>query len=200
MKLLILGVFLAQFVTSVSMAKPIIFEASLVQTLKVKSWIMLIEQSNIGRKYLNFITSGNKQLIIRHNTYARMSAGKTLVPMTTATEDGRGVDEIEIELDLNMTLAGTHLVVGDNAELIHFVAPVNLFHEMSHAYHAMKGDFKASEVQAIQDENIFRQEWGSVIKCGTAKRSILSHDSSKELTYTDMLRLISALAQCYAIR
>jgi hypothetical protein len=52
------------------------------------------------------------------------------------------------------------MVYNARGELIDFTAAQNLYHEMAHAMHMMKGSWChfASEDQAIREENIFRRE------------------------------------------
>lgn len=59
---------------------------------------------------------------------------------------------------------GQYYVVHDkNKQRIHSPAPVSLYHELSHAYHLVVGDYpggEPGEVQAIADENVFRSQLG----------------------------------------
>ncbi len=169
------------FSPAVALALPIQVIGTAGQAPRVQSWLNLIGRTPIGRQYLQAVTAGPRRLQIVHSFYARSSAGKTLLPMTTATSDGRGVNDIQIEMDLTIPFEGSCRVLGADGGKVAFPAPVNLFHELSHAYHGMKGDTKAMfEVQAIIDENVFRAQYAALTKRPMPARDIYGHDSSSD--------------------
>lgn len=163
-------------------AKPIQCVCFPSQVNKVTQWIRTINKTEIGRNFLNAVKRGERRLQIVHDSSARLSAGKTLIPLTTATGDGRGVNSIQILMDLTMSARGTHLVKGEDFSWISFPAVINLFHEIAHAKHAMTGDTKTMfEIQAIIDENIFRAQLSKVLNQNFSQRLIDGHDASVEL-------------------
>jgi hypothetical protein len=96
------------------------------QQKNVVRWLDGIVRTQKGYATLqNIIESGHK-LTIRHSVVARMSAGRTIAPMTE------------------------NLINGQQ----------NLYHELAHAMHKMQGTWRYfnSEQQAIEEENIFRQQ------------------------------------------
>lgn len=137
----------------------IILEGTEKQQRKLKFWLQRISLHPHGYKTLEAIAKSDHQLTIAHSDAARMSAGRTIAPMTMDLSNGVGAS-VKIIFDANMPHSGTHWVFGMRNELVEFSAVVNLYHELAHAMHQMQGTWRyfASERQAIEEENIFRLE------------------------------------------
>jgi len=108
---------------------------------------------------LKAIEASGHTLTIKHSIAARLSSGRTIAPMTQKITNGEG-DDILIIFDADMDDRGSHRVFGVNNELIEFNAIQNLYHELAHAMHQMKGTWRyfASEKQTIEEENEFRKD------------------------------------------
>lgn len=129
------------------------------QLNRVVNWINEIKTYTIGSETMNAIESSQKKILIMHKKSAINSAGKTLAQASSNLANGVGV-EVVVQMNFNMPESGTHLVASKKHDLIPFTALQNFFHEMSHARHKTNGTFwmSAGEKQAINDENIFREE------------------------------------------
>lgn len=126
-------------------------------------WLDGIAATQKGRNILNAIIHSGHQLHISHSSHAKLSAGRTIAPMTEDLINGRGAS-VSIIFDGNMTDRGSHFVYNNQLKLIEFNAYQNLFHELAHAAHQMNGTWRyfASEKQAIEEENIFRKEFAKL--------------------------------------
>lgn len=142
------------FVTNVKL------QGSIIHIAKFKYWLNKISTVPIGKETLSTIINSQNSLKVISTTDARYSAGRTIAPMTEKLINGIG-DDVEIWFDGSITEAGSHLVYNSKKELIEFTAIVNLFHELVHAKHKMKGTwlYFDSEGQAIREENIFRAQY-----------------------------------------
>ncbi len=129
------------------------------QRKKILQWLNHIADVKKGRDTLIAIISSPHQLTIKHSDSAKLSAGRTIAPMTMDLINGKGAD-ITIIFYADMPDSGTHKVYNHKIELIEFNAVQNLYHELAHAMHQMQGTWRyfASEKQAIEEENIFRQQ------------------------------------------
>lgn len=122
-------------------------------------WLEGIAETQKGREILSKITTSGHQLHIAHSREAKLSAGRTIAPMTMDLINGKGAS-VKIIFDGNMNDKGSHFVYDEKLQYIEFTAYQNLFHELAHAAHQMNGTWRyfASEKQAIEEENVFRQE------------------------------------------
>ncbi|MGB5424593.1 MAG: hypothetical protein WBN03_20675 [Desulfobacterales bacterium] len=68
--------------------------------------------------------------------------------------------------------SGSHMVYNAQRMLIECTAIQNLYHELAHAMHMMKGSWRyfASEKQAIEEENIFRRDLASIQNTSVMER------------------------------
>lgn len=158
---------LTRFYTHKSLGKTfstnIVLRGNILHIAKFKYWLNEIVKIPVGEETLRTIVESGHTLTIEHNNHSRISAGRTLAPMTEDLINGIGAD-IEILFDASVTEAGSHLVYDTHGDLIEYTAIENLFHELSHAKHKMNGTWRYfdSEGQAIEDENIFRKEYNTI--------------------------------------
>ena len=131
------------------------------QAVKLFHWLDQIQLTESGAETLRAIKTSGHQLVIYHSESALLSAGVTGAPLSINLTNGRGEDAY-IKFYLNMDTQGSNCVLGKRGQYIEYTALQNLFHELSHARHKMKGTwlYFDSEGQAIRDENQFRAEWG----------------------------------------
>lgn len=129
------------------------------QQKNIVRWLDGIVITHKGRITLQKIINSGHQLTIRHSLAARLSAGRTIAPMTENLINGKG-ESVTITMDATMLDEGTHRVFNRHFSLIQFNAQQNLYHELAHAMHKMQGTWRYfnSEQQAIEEENIFRRE------------------------------------------
>ena len=129
------------------------------QTQRFIYWLDEIATTQKGRDTLAAIVRSGHTLTIQHSIKARLSAGRTIAPMTENLINKKG-ESVTIIFDADMPDAGSHRVYNRHFELIEFTALQNLYHELAHAMHQMQGTWRyfASEDQAIEEENIFRAE------------------------------------------
>lgn len=130
------------------------------QAVKIFHWLDLISLTDMGRKTLSEINATNHQLTIYHSEAALLSAGVTSAPLSSNLTNGKG-ESVEIKFYLDMEKEGTNCVLGEEGHYIKYTAIQNLFHELAHAKHKMRGTwlYFASEKQAIVEENKFRNDW-----------------------------------------
>ncbi|MCW8879447.1 MAG: type III secretion system effector protein [Kangiellaceae bacterium] len=131
------------------------------QAVKLFHWLDLIKLTEIGTETINAIETSGHQLTILHSSSALLSAGVTGAPLSSNLTNGVGED-VYIKFYLDMDDHGTNCVLAmDGKQYIEYTAIQNLFHELSHARHKMKGTwlYFDSEGQAIREENIFRMAW-----------------------------------------
>jgi len=129
------------------------------QTQRFINWLDEIATTTKGQNTLAAIIRSGHTLTIRHSIKARLSAGRTIAPMTENLINKKG-ESVTIIFDADMPDTGSHRVYNRRFELIEFTALQNLYHELAHAMHQMQGTWRyfASEDQAIEEENIFREE------------------------------------------
>lgn len=141
----------------------ITLEGSLLHIAKFKYWLNHIAKIHHGRSTLQAIINSGHTLVISHSSSARVSAGRTLAPMTDNLINGRG-ESVIILFDATVSERGSHMVFNGKRELIGYSAMTNLFHELAHARHKMNGTwlYFASERQAIEEENTFRRELAGI--------------------------------------
>lgn len=126
----------------------------------LQAWLDEIHETSVGQKVLKKINESPNRLLIRHSTYSVLTAGKTLAPLTFNLTNGIGEDVV-IEMNFNIPEQGSHIVRGLlSRDYIPFTAVQNLFHELVHAKHKMRGTLEIIRIeeQAIKEENIFRVE------------------------------------------
>lgn len=126
---------------------------------RLLAWLEAINNVDKGRDSLLAIMQSNHQLTIQHSVDARLSAGRTIAPLTEDLINKKGASVVII-FDADMPDEGSYRVYNENFELIEFTAVQNLYHELAHAMHQMQGTWRyfASEDQAIEEENIFREQ------------------------------------------
>lgn len=129
------------------------------QTQRFINWLDEIATTTKGQDTLAAIIRSGHTLTIQHSIKARLSAGRTIAPMTENLINKKG-ESVTIIFDADMPDTGSHRVYNRRFELIEFTALQNLYHELAHAMHQMQGTWRyfASEDQAIEEENIFRAE------------------------------------------
>lgn len=138
----------------------ITLQGQLLHIAKFKYWLNEISKIPIGMQTLQDIIKSGHTLTILNNKHARISAGRTRAPMTMDLINGTGAD-VEILFDATITEAGSHMVYNSRKILVEFTAVENLFHELVHAKHKMRGTWRYfdSEGQAIEEENVFREQY-----------------------------------------
>lgn len=143
----------AEFCTNITL------EGSLLHIAKFKHWLNEIDKVPHGRTTLEAIVASGHQLAIAHSSAARISAGRTQVPMSQNLINGNG-EPVTILLDASVSEQGSHMVFNSRRELIEYTAVENLFHDLAHACPKMNGFWRYfhSEAQAIEEENIFRRQ------------------------------------------
>lgn len=141
----------------------IVLKGSVSQKRRMTRWLNDIALAPKGYRTLKAIENTGHILTIKHSVAARLSSGRTIAPMTQKITNGQG-DSVTILFDASMEDRGTHRVFGTRNELIEFNAWQNLYHELAHAMHQMQGTWRyfASEQQAIEEENEFRQDWAKM--------------------------------------
>lgn len=127
------------------------------QKKELTRWLNDIAVVPKGYSTLKAIAKTPHTLTIKHSAAARLSAGRTIAPMTENLINGVG-ENVLIIFDAAMSDRGTHRVFNSANQLIEFNAIQNLYHELAHAMHKMQGTWRyfASEAQAIEEENEFR--------------------------------------------
>lgn len=122
-------------------------------------WLTEIASIPKGQHTLEAINQSGHILTIKHSLSARLSAGRTIAPMTENLINRTG-ESVTIVFDAESPDRGTHRVFNKHFKLIEFTAVQNLYHELAHAMHKMQGTWRyfASEAQAVEEENIFRRE------------------------------------------
>ena len=129
------------------------------EILKLKHWMDEIVRVPKGRDTLWAISRSNHDLVIRHSSFAVISAGRTLAPMTKNLTNGVGED-VEIKFNARIPDAGSHIMFDSKRRPIGYTAVQNLYHELAHAMHKMTGEwlYFDSERSAIKEENEFRRD------------------------------------------
>lgn len=140
----------------------IVLEGTPEQVIRISGWLDQIRTVPHGRATLQAILASGNSLTIRHSKWALMASGRTLAPSTGDLINGFGED-ILILFDVRIPDEGSHQVFDRAGRPIEFTAIQNLFHELVHARHQLNGTWRYwdSEGQAIEEENIFRAEYGA---------------------------------------
>jgi hypothetical protein len=129
------------------------------EIMRFSNWLDRIAEVPKGFRTLQEISKSGHELTIEHVHYAVTSAGRTQGPLSADLINGKGAD-VSILFNAHIPECGSHRVYNSRRELIEYSAIVNLYHELAHAMHMMKGTWRyfASERQAIEEENIFRTD------------------------------------------
>jgi hypothetical protein len=133
--------------------------ASQQQVEKMRHWFAQIAAVPKGLQTLRAIDESGHKLIITHSRYSIVSSGKASAPMSAALIDGRG-ESVDIYFNFEIPDDGSHRVFDTHRQPIEYTAVQNLYHELAHAMHMMRGTWRYahSERQAIDEENEFRQQ------------------------------------------
>ena len=147
----------------------VVLEASPSQIMRLSAWLDEIVRVPFGRETLEAIIDSGNQLTIRHSPWALHASGRTLAPVSRNLMNGHGED-VEILFDARIPEHGSHAVFDAAHNAIEFTAVQNLFHELVHARHLANGTWRYfdSEGQAIEEENLFRQQLGAYQNEGKA--------------------------------
>ncbi|NJN47596.1 MAG: hypothetical protein HC808_15220 [Candidatus Competibacteraceae bacterium] len=134
-------------------------QASPRNIIRLSRWLDDIFSVPHGKTMITDIIASGHRLLIRDSSWALNSSGRTLAPVSRNLTNGRGEDVV-ILFDARIPEQGSHWVFDRYGQRIQFTAVQNLFHELAHARHLMNGTwlYFDSEGQAIQEENLFRQQ------------------------------------------
>jgi hypothetical protein len=137
----------------------ILLKGTPYQIMRFSSWLDRISEVPKGYLTLKEISESGHELVIQHVRYAIISAGRTQGPLSADLINGKGAG-VSILFNAHIPELGSHMVYNTERKLIEYTAVENLYHELAHAMHMMKGTWRyyASERQAIEEENIFRKE------------------------------------------
>lgn len=126
---------------------------------KMRGWLEQIAAVPKGYQTLVAIQDSGHKLMIFHSRRSIISSGKASAPMSSNLTNGRG-ESIDIFFNFDIPDGGSHRVFDSSRSPIEFTAIQNLYHELAHAMHMMNGTwaYAKSELQAIQEENIFRRQ------------------------------------------
>ncbi len=154
-------------------------------------WLDQIATIHKGLDTLEQIAGSGHQLIIRHAPHALLSAGRTMAPMSPGLINGKG-ESVEIIFNAEIPDQGSHMVYNSQRHLIEYTAIQNLYHELAHAMHMMKGTWRyfKSEQQAIEEENDFRKDLalmqGKEPALRFGKRGVLIGDVDHTIAISEM--------------
>jgi len=129
------------------------------QVEKMRRWFEQIALVPRGYQTLVAIQQSGHKLIIFNSHRSVVSSGKASAPMTSNLINGVG-ESIDIFFSFDIPDSGSHWVFDRHHTKIEYSAIVNLYHELAHAMHMMNGTwaYAESELQAIQEENVFRRQ------------------------------------------
>lgn len=163
--------FLSPEIEKQSFGGSIYLEGSPQQIARFENWLGRIAEVEKGRQTLHSIRESGHELIIRHSKYAVISGGRTLAPNSENLTNGKG-ESATVLFSAHIQDSGSHMVYNSHREMIEFTAVQNLYHELAHAMHMMKGSWRyfASEAQAIEEENIFRRELALIQNTSVTER------------------------------
>jgi len=142
-----------------SYGRSISLHASKRQVEKMRQWFAEIASVPKGLETLQAIDRSDHKLIITHSSFSTVSSGKASAPMSSALIDGRG-ESVDIYFNFDIPDGGSHRVFDTRRQPIEYTAVQNLYHELAHAMHMMRGTWRyaRSERQAIDEENEFRRQ------------------------------------------
>lgn len=129
------------------------------QIKNLRKWLSQIARVPKGLDTLTAIQQSGHKLFIFHSIYSMISSGKTSAPASSNLINGKG-ESVDIHFNANIPDQGSHRVLDNSGNPIEYTATQNLYHELAHALHMMHGTWRyfKSEHQAIEEENIFRQQ------------------------------------------
>ncbi len=129
------------------------------QIKKLRKWIGQIAAVPKGLDSLIQIQKSGHKLFIYHSSFSMVSSGRTSAPASQNLINGKG-ESVDIHFNANIPDHGSHQVLGNRKSPIEYTAAQNLYHELAHALHMMNGTWRyfKSERQAIEEENVFRQQ------------------------------------------
>ena len=127
------------------------------QIAKMRAWMAQIADVPKGLDTLIKIDESGHKLLVFHSRHAMISSGKASAPLSSNLTNGRG-ESVDIYFNFDIPDNGSHQVFDTRRSPIEYTAIQNLYHELAHAMHMMKGTWRyaSSERQAIEEENIFR--------------------------------------------
>ncbi len=114
-----------------------------------------------------------------------------MAPMSPDLIKGKG-ESVEIIFNAEIPDQGSHMVYNSQRHLIEYTAIQNLYHELAHAMHMMKGTWRyfKSEQQAIEEENDFRKDLalmqGKEPALRFGKRGVLNGDVDHTIAISEM--------------
>lgn len=129
------------------------------QVANLRKWLQTIASVPKGLDTLIQIQQSGHKLFIFHSIYSLVSSGRTSAPASNNLINGKG-ESVDIHFNANIPDSGSHQVYSNTRQPIEYTAAQNLYHELAHALHMMKGTwlYFKSERQAIVEENIFRRQ------------------------------------------
>lgn len=129
----------------------------------LKKWIKIIASVPKGLDTLIQIQNSGHKLFYFHSPFSLISSGRTSAPVSSNLTNGVG-EAVDIYFNAEIPDSGSHRVMDTAGEPIEYTAVQNLYHELAHALHMMNGTWRyfKSEVQAIEEENIFRQQLAEI--------------------------------------
>ena len=133
------------------------------QIKNLRKWIRQIAAIPKGLDTLIQIQQSGHKLFIFHSVYSMVSSGRTSAPVSQNLINGNG-ESVDIHFNATIPDQGSHRVLDNSRQPIEYTAAQNLYHELAHALHMMKGTwlYFKSEQQAIEEENIFRQQLAEI--------------------------------------
>ncbi len=133
------------------------------QIKNLRKWINQIATIPKGLDTLIEIQNSGHKLFITHSVYAMISSGRTSAPVSENLINGVG-ESVDIYFNANIPDQGSHRALDTTHKPIEYTAAQNLYHELAHASHMMNGSWRyfKSEQQAIEEENIFRQQLAKI--------------------------------------
>lgn len=133
------------------------------QIKNLRKWIDQIATIPKGLDTLIQIQRSGHKLFIFHSVYSMVSSGRTSAPASDNLINGSG-ESVDIHFNAAIPDQGSHRVLDTSRQPIEYTAAQNLYHELAHALHMMKGTwlYFKSEQQAIQEENIFREQLANI--------------------------------------
>lgn len=129
------------------------------QIKKMRRWMAQIVGVPKGLATLQHIEASGHKLMIFHSRHAMISSGRASAPLSANLTNGRS-ESVDIYFNFNIPDDGSHRVFDTRRSPIEYTAIQNLYHELAHAMHMMNGTWRyaKSELQAIEEENIFRHQ------------------------------------------
>lgn len=138
-------------------------QGSTRQVERMRRWFRQIASVPKGYQTLVAIQQSGHKLMIFNSHQSVVSSGKASAPMSSNLINGVG-ESIDIFFNFDIPDSGSHWVFDSSRSKIEYRAIQNLYHELAHAMHMMNGTwaYAKSELQAIQEENIFRRQLAEI--------------------------------------